>query len=226
LRSGKSAGLWLVTALIVVGASSVSAHRRDEYLQAARLAVAPGRVELQLDLTPGIAIADDVIARIDRDRDGVLSPQERGDYVSAVMEGIEVRLDGIAVAVPAPVVQFPDIDAFQRGEGTIRLSSSVTLPRIQNGAHALTFRNGHQPEGSVYLANALVPDGDRISIEGQRRDPDQRDLTIDYIVHARTPVSMQIWFAICIGGVALLGVLLRALGSPVTIEPRVRSSVG
>ena len=211
-------------ALIVIGATNVSAHRRDEYLQAARLAVAPGRVELQLDLTPGIAIADAVIDRIDRDGDGVLSAQERGDYVSVVMAAIDMRLDGGAVAIPAPAVQFPDVEALQRGEGTIRLSSIVTLPRIQDGAHALTFRNAHQPDASVYLANALVPDGDRISIEAQRRDPDQRELTIHYVVDARTPVSMQIWIAICIAGTALVALLLR--GSPVTIRPRVRSSVG
>ena len=214
MPSGKRIGPWLVVTLIVIGATSVSAHRRDEYLQAARLAIAPGRVELQLDLTPGIAIAEAVIDRIDRDGDGMLSAQERGDYVSVVMAAIDMRLDGAAVAIAAPAVQFPEVDALQRGEGTIRLSSIVTLPRIQDGAHALTFRNAHQPDASVYLANALVPDGDRISIEAQRRDPDQRELTIDYVVDARTPASMRIWLAICIGAGVLVALLLRGSRIP------------
>ena len=57
----------------IVGVAEVSAHRRDEYLQAARLAIDPGRVQLELDLTPGIALAEAIIADIDRNRDGSLS---------------------------------------------------------------------------------------------------------------------------------------------------------
>ena len=45
----------LALALTIAGGAGVSAHRRDEYLQAARLAIDPGRVQLELDLTPGIA---------------------------------------------------------------------------------------------------------------------------------------------------------------------------
>ena len=59
--------------MAIVGGAEVSAHRRDEYLQAARLAIDPGRVQLELDLTPGIALADAIIADIDRNRDGSLS---------------------------------------------------------------------------------------------------------------------------------------------------------
>jgi hypothetical protein len=32
----------------------------------------------------------------------------------------------------------------------------------------------------VYLANALVPDSDRVTVAVQRRDVDQRDLLVDY----------------------------------------------
>ena len=42
---------------IAAGAAThLSAHRLDEYLQAARLGIDPDRVELQLDLTPGAAV--------------------------------------------------------------------------------------------------------------------------------------------------------------------------
>ena len=43
--------------------SWTSAHRRDEYLQAACLAIDPDRVELALDLTAGIAVAEVVDGR-------------------------------------------------------------------------------------------------------------------------------------------------------------------
>ena len=47
--------------MILAGVAVVSAHRRDEYLQAARLALDPGRVQIELDLTPGIAVADAIL---------------------------------------------------------------------------------------------------------------------------------------------------------------------
>ena len=71
MRAGKSTGLAIVLTTTVAASIAVSAHRRDEYLQAARLAVEPDRVELELDVTPGIAVADATIADLDRDRDGM-----------------------------------------------------------------------------------------------------------------------------------------------------------
>ena len=38
--------------LLSVFGATVSAHRIDEYLQAARLAIAPDRIMLEMDLTP------------------------------------------------------------------------------------------------------------------------------------------------------------------------------
>ncbi|HVD92322.1 MAG TPA: hypothetical protein VNC21_08575, partial [Vicinamibacterales bacterium] len=68
--------------MAIVASADVWAHRRDEYLQAARLAIDPARVEIELDLTPGIALADTIIADIDRNRDGLFSPDEQQAYGS------------------------------------------------------------------------------------------------------------------------------------------------
>ncbi len=78
-RSSRAACVLALTTAIVAVAE-VSAHRRDEYLQAARLAIDPGGVQLELDLTPGIALAEAIIADIDRNRDGALSQDEQRDY--------------------------------------------------------------------------------------------------------------------------------------------------
>ena len=48
--NGAASAIALMTAVIV--GTALSAHRRDEYLQAARIAIEPGRVELELALTP------------------------------------------------------------------------------------------------------------------------------------------------------------------------------
>src|SRR5262245_65012781 len=72
LRASSRGTLTVACALVFALGSVLSAHRRDELLQAARIAVGPERVDLELDLTPGIDVADGVIADIDRDGNGAL----------------------------------------------------------------------------------------------------------------------------------------------------------
>ncbi len=51
--------LALASLIVVIGTTSLSAHRRDELLQAARIGIGADRIELELSLTPGMAIADE-----------------------------------------------------------------------------------------------------------------------------------------------------------------------
>jgi hypothetical protein len=46
----------------------------------ARLAIERDGVQLEVDLTPGIAVAEAVIADIDRNRDGSLAEAEQRGY--------------------------------------------------------------------------------------------------------------------------------------------------
>lgn len=179
----------IITGIIAsVGAVDVSAHRRDEYLQAARLAVEPDRVELELDLTPGIAVADDVIAEIDLDGDHSLSLQEQQAYAAKVLSAIVLDVDGRPLRLQSASSTFPDLDAVRRGEGIIRIRSGASLPSLAGGGHQIFFWNSHRPDVSVYLANAVIPASDRIAVKAQRHNPDQRQLTIDYNVRSDSPV--------------------------------------
>jgi hypothetical protein len=213
--------------IVVIDATDLSAHRRDELLQAARIAVAPGRVELELDLAPGVAIADLLIAEIDRDRDGTFSRAEQNDYVARAIREITLAIDGRPLQVEPTVEAFPDPSALRTGDSVIRLQSTVTLPRLSKGDHQLSFRNTHRPEVSVYLANALVPDGDAIVINAQRRDQAQSDLTIDYTlraVPARTLPLSIVGVLVAIAAMLVLGsrrtTLLHGVGSrTVTADP-------
>jgi hypothetical protein len=67
------------------------------------------------------------------------------------------------------------------------------LPRLAIGRHQLLFRNHHRPDGGAYLANALVPASDDVSITAQRRDGDQTELTIEYELRAASPASSTAW---------------------------------
>jgi hypothetical protein len=201
----------LVLALIVAGGAELSAHRTDEYLQAARLAIDQARVQIELDLTPGIALAATILADIDRNRDGSLSAEEQRAYGSLVLSALTLELDGTPVRAQLAGTSFPDPEAMRRGEGTIRLQSAATLPRVSSGVHQLWFRNGHRPDRSVYLANALAPQSNLIAITAQRRDVEQTELTIDYIVRAAPARPAAGWL---VGGIAVATALSALLMRP------------
>ena len=204
LRGGSHCVLALAVTAVVIASAGASAHRRDEYLQAARLDVEPGRVELELDLTPGIAVADATIAELDRDRDGVVSEQEQRAYAGRALDAVILELDGRLLHMAPIGSTFPGLNDFRRGEGTIRLRSVAVLPALVGGDHHLSFRNTNQRDGSVYLANALVPTSDRVTITAQRRDAMQRGLTIDYVLRGGSAAAGTAWLLSALAGMAVL----------------------
>ena len=203
-----SAFLFLMMAAAV---DTLSAHRRDEYLQAARIDVEPELVNITLDLTPGIDVADAVMADIDQDGDAALSESEKDGYAARVAGGLTLDVDGQPLRVNTVEVSFPGITAFRRGEGTIQLQVRARLPRLSSGRHYLRFRNDERRATSVYLANALVPESDMVSVTGQRRTPSQSELTIDFTLEPEGR-PLPIWLLTTLAAGAGL-VLLLALPS-------------
>ena len=182
-----------------------SAHRRDEYLQAARIAIDPQRVRIELDLAPGIEVADAVIARIDRDRSGSISTDEARSYAAAVRHELWLDVDGQPVHVEVSEPRVPPMAAVRQGEGAIRLELAGTLPRLEAGPHRFRYRNRHRPEISVYLANALVPTSDAVAITGQSRDARQSELIVSYELRDSTLSGTAALVLYTIGAVSLIG---------------------
>ena len=193
--------------MLLVGFSSpLSAHRRDEYLQAARLALDPSAVQLELALTPGIAVADAVFNEADRNGDGLLSAVEQRAYAAQVLAAITLSVDGTSIQMEPAGLIFPEREMIKRGEGTIHLRYNAALPRLRDGQHHLMFQNRYRGDIGVYLANALVPDTDRIAVVAQRRDFTQRDLTIDFVLRGAAASSTAMWFSGLVG--LIVGVFL------------------
>jgi hypothetical protein len=184
LRASNGRAVVLALTITLVAATDVSAHRSEDYLQAARVDLQPDRVLITLDLTPGIDVAESFMAAVDHDRDGSLSTDEQMKYATQVVRALQVEIDGRPLQPRVISGSFPDPSAFRQGEGTIRLKVQATLPRVSAGSHQLLFRNRHLAGHSAYLANALVPDSARVTVTAQRRDTDQSQLTIEYRVYA------------------------------------------
>jgi len=179
----------LVLAGLCLAATGLSAHRLDEYLQAARLSIGVDRVALELDLTPGVAMAPEVFAMIDANGDGQWSRAEIDAYAQQVIGALVLTIDGRPARLALDRLDAPAREAMNEGVGAIRLRARALGPAASPGNHHVTFRNTHRPMTSVYLANALVPIDRRIEITSQDRDEVQSQLTINYRVMPATSWS-------------------------------------
>jgi hypothetical protein len=173
--------VWLATL------PSAAAHRVDEYLQATLLSIDTERVDLEIDLTAGSAVAAGVFAWIDTNRDGKVSDAEGEAYAQQVLRSVVLKIDGRPVAIQLVEANFPEFRAMSFGVGTIRLRATAKVPPASAGRHQVYFLNTHRTESSVYLVNALVPANPRIQLGEQRRDRAQLGLTLDYRIIADAP---------------------------------------
>ncbi len=185
-------------------AAPAGAHRLDEYLQATRLSIDTERVGLEIDLTAGVALAPEVFAWIDTDRDGQISHAEGEAYARQMLRSVVLSIDGRAAPITLVEITFPEFREMRLGVGTIRVQATAKVPATGAGRHRISYFNTHRSESSVYLVNALVPADPRIEIAGLQRDGAQHGLTLDYTV--RTDAR---WAQTCslLAGLAMAGVL-------------------
>jgi hypothetical protein len=162
--------------------SPADAHRLDEYLQATRLAIDIGRVDVEMDLTPGVSVASNVFSWIDTNGDGKISQAEGEAYARAVLRSVVLKADGTPMPMKFEDASFPSLEEMRQGIGIIHLRATAAIPPVAPGRHQISFLNMHRPEGSVYLVNVLVPQNRRLQIGEQRRDVSQHGLTLDYTV--------------------------------------------
>lgn len=173
--------------LLLVLATDALAHRLDEYLQATRVSVATNRIDLTIDLTPGVAIVDQLLVVIDKDRDGRVSKKEIAAYAQRVLKDIRIGLDE-KVLVPSLVdTSFPALQELKEGLGVIRIKATVPTGELSAGRHAFSLTNAHLPAISVYLVNALVPKDRAIRITKQTRDELQKDYRLEFEVSRSPP---------------------------------------
>ena len=160
--------------------SVLCAHRLDEYLQATLVAIEPGGVYLQINLTPGVAVAGQVLARIDRDRDGTISKRETAAYAAALKRDLTLRVDGRRLKLKLIASEFPALIELRSGLGIIQMEFFAKYEPLPKGGHKLAFDNQHLPAVSVYLLNAAQPKSRAIQITRQKRNDNQHAGEIEF----------------------------------------------
>ena len=171
--------LTLLVALLALP-SAVFAHRDDEYLQATLVAIEPNGIQLKINLTPGIAVAEQVIARIDRDRDDVISADEASAYIESLKRDLTLRLDGRNLELELTRFEFMSPEELRTGSGIIQTEFSTKFAALKSGSHRLTLENRHLTAISVYLINAVQPGLATIKITGQKRNNNQSAGEIEF----------------------------------------------
>lgn len=175
----------LLLALLALPSAGFS-HRLDEYLQATIVVIEPGELRLEMNLTPGVAVAGPLLAEIDRDGDGAISTSESAAYADSLRRDLTLRLDGRPVELTPGALDFPEPAQLRTGEEIIQLRFSAAPGPLAAGAHRLTIENRHRPAESVYLFNAAAPRSGAIEIVGQTRNGNQSVGEIAFAFHPPT----------------------------------------
>jgi hypothetical protein len=172
---------------IVALPSAVFAHRDDQYLQATLVAIEPPGVRLQINLTPGVAVAEQMIAKIDRDRDGAISKHEAVAYAELLKRDLSLRMDGRKLELKLAASEFVPPAEIRTGSGTIQMEFSAISGLLAAGPHRLTLENRHLTAMSMYLINAAQPRFATVQITGPKRNANQSAGEIEFTFHPFRP---------------------------------------
>jgi hypothetical protein len=169
----------VTTAVLMLAAMPAWGHRLDEYLQASIVTIAKNRVEVEMTLTPGVAVYRALITTIDTNADGVVSEAEEHAYADAVLRDLSWSIDGHRLSPRWTSIRFPSTDEMKEGQGEIQIDVRADLPP-GGRTRALTFENHHQPRISIYQVNSLVPADPHLRIAAQDRNYSQSHYRLDY----------------------------------------------
>jgi hypothetical protein len=188
------------------------AHRLDEYLQATLIGLNRNGVDVEINLTPGVAVLPAVMAAIDRNGDGSISVDEAQAYSTRVIREVGLTIDGQAAPLSFRESSFPKVEEMRQGLGTIRLKL-----RTSRTGHELRFENRHLPQISAYLVNCLAAPGDGLTVAHQERDELQKSIRFDYVFEGgpapswpKAPLILAALATILAARLAGLSVKLRA----------------
>ena len=113
----------VTTALVLATSTGASAHRLDEYLQAAAWRSHP-RISRSTSISLGVSVAAEIIALLDGNGDGRVSPLEAEAYGRAVLADVSARLDGGPLGLTLTRVEVPTEGEMRDGVGTIRIEAA------------------------------------------------------------------------------------------------------
>jgi hypothetical protein len=174
----------LIFTIVLVIFPAAKAHRLDDLMQASFIEIKPNGIRIQLNLNPGVAVADKVTWIMDRDGDGAISGTEEMEFSKVVKKQLKLSIDSQTLPLEILNTEFDDAAELRRGNGNIRIELAAHFPHLLPGAQSLRFENGNWPKMSVYLVNAILPRDSAIKVLRQVRNETQ---SIGWIAFSAEP---------------------------------------
>ncbi len=156
------------------------AHPLDEVVQGSYLTLTPGQVTLQLDISPGVLVADTVLRRLDADNNGKISTGEANAFGRFVLDQTSLTIDDRPAAWRLERVIAPPAENIRLGADTIKIHA-VARRSDRAGVHTLIFENRYNPARTQAAANVFLRPGRwRYEVGGQTHGADGRRLAVYY----------------------------------------------
>jgi hypothetical protein len=158
------------------------AHPLDEVIQAAYVTLAPGEVQLDLEIQPGSLVAAGIARAVDANGDGRISDAEARAYAARVLQASSLTVDGVGTPLRLQRVEAPSYANLARGD--ILRIYAVAGARMRPGPAVLRYANGYAPAKSQCQANVFLSLGGgwRFAVERQGHSADGRQLDVAYRV--------------------------------------------
>ena len=191
LLLGPVGGLLALVASILAPAATL-AHPLDVYLMGSYVTVTPTQVEVEVDATPGVLLAPDVLTQIDTNGDGTLSDAESRAYVQTIVDALQLSVDGTPLTLSVTKIEMPSSLNIQAGYGLIRIYTSADLPASATAAGAtasLSYVNGYTPTGAMYQVNTFTSGDTPIGLGAQQRSDDQASLDVQFAINGTVASS-------------------------------------
>jgi len=180
---------------------------------------------LHVDLTPGVAVAPDVVPTIDADHDGALSASEQAAYSVQVQRGLSLSMNDAPLPLRVLETRYPTVSAMTKGSGTIALTFEASLsPSVRSGT--LRFVNHHASATASYLVNCLMPRDSEVHVLSQSRSHDQASYQIELALGAASDrasgLRAWLWVALSLAGVLLLWKAITQRGTRASDQTKLR----
>ena len=191
LLLGPVVGLLALVASILAPSATL-ALPLDVYLMGSYVTVTPTQVEVEVDATPGVLLAPDVLAQIDTNGDGTLSDAESRAYVQTIVDALRLSVDGTPLTLSIAKIEMPSYLNIQAGYGLIRIYTSADLPASATAAGAtasLSYVNGYTPTGAMYQVNTFTSGSTPIGLGTQNRSADQASLDVQFAINGTVASS-------------------------------------
>ena len=172
----------LAAAAAVFAGARAEAHPLDEVVQAAYLTLAPGEVQLDLEIQPGVLVAGGIARDVDANGDGRISEAEARAYGERVLQASTLTVDGAPAELKLLRVQTPAYANLLQGD--ILRVYAVARRKDRAGAGVLAYANRYAPAKSQCQANVFLSMGSgwTYAVASQGHGRDGRRLDVAYRV--------------------------------------------